>query len=145
MSKMGSHDPFEHLQHKLWPKERLGIKLAVWPSTMESRESTWFPSVQVACDMPLKRSWRGLQLLFRPHPNRRSGQEVIVPRSCGTLGLGNFGTPIWESRDKKPFGCHSHGEVHTIWGKVVASPKFGPWWVLWIRGHPWLFLAPKVF
>jgi hypothetical protein len=29
MSKMGSHDPFGHLKHKLWPKERLGAKLAV--------------------------------------------------------------------------------------------------------------------
>jgi len=28
MSKMGSHDPFGHLKHKLWPKEGLGIKLA---------------------------------------------------------------------------------------------------------------------
>jgi hypothetical protein len=27
MSKMGSHDPFEHFKHKLWPKERLGIAL----------------------------------------------------------------------------------------------------------------------
>ncbi len=29
MSKMGSHDPFEHLKHKLWPKERSGVKLAI--------------------------------------------------------------------------------------------------------------------
>jgi hypothetical protein len=21
---------------------------------------------------------------------------------------------------------------YTIWGKVVASPEFGPWWVLWV-------------
>ncbi len=25
MSKMGSHDPFGHLKHKLWPNERLGV------------------------------------------------------------------------------------------------------------------------
>jgi hypothetical protein len=25
MSKMGSHDPFGHLKHKLWPKEKLKI------------------------------------------------------------------------------------------------------------------------
>jgi hypothetical protein len=30
---------------------------------------------------------------------------------------------------------------YIIRGKVVASPKFGPWWVLWI----WFMLAPKVF
>jgi hypothetical protein len=29
MSKMGSYDPFGHLKHKLWPKERPGVKLAV--------------------------------------------------------------------------------------------------------------------
>jgi hypothetical protein len=28
MSKMGSHDPFGHLKHKLWPKEGPGVKLA---------------------------------------------------------------------------------------------------------------------
>jgi hypothetical protein len=27
--KMGSHDPFGHLKHKLWSKERPGVKLAV--------------------------------------------------------------------------------------------------------------------
>jgi hypothetical protein len=29
MSKMGSHDPFEHLTHELWPKEGLAVKLAI--------------------------------------------------------------------------------------------------------------------
>jgi hypothetical protein len=28
MSKMGLHDPFGHFRHKLWPKERLRIKLS---------------------------------------------------------------------------------------------------------------------
>jgi len=28
MSKMGSHDPFGHLNHKLWPKEKPKVKLA---------------------------------------------------------------------------------------------------------------------
>jgi hypothetical protein len=27
MSKMGSHCSFGHLKHKLWPKERPGVKL----------------------------------------------------------------------------------------------------------------------
>jgi hypothetical protein len=33
---------------------------------------------------------------------------------------------------------------NTIRGKVVASPKFGPWWVLWIRIYMWLVRATKV-
>jgi len=28
MFKMGSHDPFGHLKHKLWPKGGLGVKMA---------------------------------------------------------------------------------------------------------------------
>ncbi len=35
-------------------------------------------------------------------------------------------------------------EYYIIWGKVVASPRFGPWWVLWVQGRPWLILTPKV-
>jgi hypothetical protein len=40
MSKMGLHEPFGHLQHKLWQKERLGVKLTVLLMTTKSQEST---------------------------------------------------------------------------------------------------------
>jgi hypothetical protein len=40
---MGSHDPFAHLKHKLWPKEKSGVKLAIRKScqflTLNGRES----------------------------------------------------------------------------------------------------------
>jgi hypothetical protein len=39
MSKMGSHDPFGHLKHKLWSKERLRVKLAIWLPITKSQES----------------------------------------------------------------------------------------------------------
>jgi hypothetical protein len=42
MSEMISHDPFEHLKRKLWPKEGLGVKLAVWLPTIKSLESPHF-------------------------------------------------------------------------------------------------------
>jgi len=29
MSEMGLHDPFEHITHKLWPKEGPRVKLAI--------------------------------------------------------------------------------------------------------------------
>jgi len=29
MFEMGSHDPFKHFKHKLWPKEGLEIKLVI--------------------------------------------------------------------------------------------------------------------
>jgi len=34
MSKMGSHEPFRQLKHKLWPKEGSGVKLSVWPQPL---------------------------------------------------------------------------------------------------------------
>ncbi len=37
------------------------------------------------------------------------------------------------------------GTKYTIRGKVMASPKSGPWWVLWVRVCPCLILAPKCF
>jgi len=58
----------------------------------------------------------------------------------------NFGTPTWESWNKKIIWMWAswRGTKYAIRGKVVASPKSGPWWVLWIRVCSWLILAPKV-
>jgi hypothetical protein len=54
MSRMGSHDPYGYLKHKLWPKEELQVKLPIWLSTIKSQESPWFPCVEVACHIPWK-------------------------------------------------------------------------------------------
>ncbi len=35
------------------------------------------------------------------------------------------------------------GTKYAIRGKVVASSKFGLWWVLWIRVCPWFIRAPR--
>jgi hypothetical protein len=58
----------------------------------------------------------------------------------------------------KVMGSQSRGSPWTKWhlvlvlwpctkyiirGKVVASPKSGPWWVLWICVCPWFVRAPK--
>jgi hypothetical protein len=71
MSKMGSHYPFQHLKHKLWPKEKLVVKLAIWLPTTKNRKLTRFPCVQVACNISLKSSWWWLQLCFKLHCNQR--------------------------------------------------------------------------
>jgi hypothetical protein len=128
MSKMGSHEPFGHLQHKLWQKERPVVKLAIWLLTTKSRESTWPRFVQVDYDRLLESSWRELQVCFRPHPNQRSQQRVMTPQSGGSRNRDNFETPPWESLDKKPFGCRCRGEAQRIlYG--------GRWWLLSSPGH----------
>jgi hypothetical protein len=70
MSEMALHDSFGHFKHKLWPKERSGIKLIVWwlPTT-KSQKSPRFSCMQMVCDIPLKNSQRGLKLCFRLHLN----------------------------------------------------------------------------
>jgi hypothetical protein len=102
MSKMGSYDPFEHLKHKLWPKERAGVKLAIWLLTTKSWESPKFPLVQVAYDIPLEiPRWR-LQLCFKPHWNQRFKRKVMGPQSRKSPTLGISGLSLGSPGTK----CH---------------------------------------
>jgi hypothetical protein len=145
MSKMASHEPFGHLQHKLWSKEGPGVKLAVWLPTTKSRESTRSRCVQVKCDMSLESSRRELQLWFRPRPDLSSGREVMDAQSPRSSNRDSFGTPLWESREKKIIWMQvwRRATKNTIRGKVVASLESGPWWVKWVQGCPWFIPTPK--
>jgi hypothetical protein len=122
MSKMASHEPFGPLQHKLWSKERPGVKLAVWLPTTKSRESTRFRCVQVKCNTPLESCQGQLQLWFRHCPYSSLGREVMSAQSPGSPNRDNFGTPLWESQEKEPFGCKCSGKLQRIlYG--------GRWWL----------------
>jgi hypothetical protein len=122
MSKMASHEPFGHLQHNLWTKEKAGVKLVIWLPTIKSRESTWPRHVQGECDTLMKSSQGELQVCFRPHPNRRSEQRIMTSQSPESPNRDSFETPLWESRDKKPFGCGCGGVTQIIlYG--------GRWWL----------------
>jgi hypothetical protein len=105
---MGSHCPFGHLKHKLWPKERPGVKLTVWLPTTKSWESTLFPCVQVLCNIPLENSRQGLQLWFGLHGNQRSACEVMHPKVVGVLVEGIFGLPLGSP------GTKSHLDVALV-------------------------------
>ncbi len=95
----------------------------------KSQESTRFTWLQATCDISLKSSRRGLQLCFRLHCNRRFAQEVIRPQSHESPRWRDFGTPTRESWERKTIWVQAPWRVteYTIRGKVVASPKFGPW------------------
>jgi hypothetical protein len=128
MSKVTLHEPFGHLQHKLWQKEGSRVKLTVWLLTTKSRESTRPRCVQVECDMMLESFQGKLQVCFGPHPNRRYEQRVMNLQSPGSPNQDSFGTPLWESQDKKPFGCRCRGETQRIlYG--------GRWWFPPSPGH----------
>jgi hypothetical protein len=103
-------------------KKGLRVKLADWFPTTKSRESTQPWCVQVECNTPLESSWGELQVCLKPHPNRRFEQKVMTSQSFGNPNQDSFGTPPWESRDKKPFGCGCCGEAHSI---IYG----GRWWL----------------
>jgi hypothetical protein len=122
MSEMALHESFGHLKPKLWAKEGSGVKLSVWLPTTKSQESTRSWRALGECDMALKISWQELQHWFRPCPDRRSGREAMIVQSLGSPNQDSFETPLWESRDKKPFGCSLRGVTQSIlYG--------GRWWL----------------
>jgi hypothetical protein len=53
---MGSHDSFGHLKHKLLPKERWGVKWAIWLLTTKSQKLTRF----LACRWCATYCWKAL-------------------------------------------------------------------------------------
>jgi hypothetical protein len=96
----------------------------------------------------LKRSRQGLQDWFRPRPDPRLGRGNMNVQSLGSPTgthsrqfrysiLGVLGKcDIWMRVPRRVI-------EYTIGSKVVASPEFGPWWVKWVRGRPWLVPTPK--
>jgi hypothetical protein len=141
---MASHESFGHLQPKLWAKEGSGVKLAVWLPTTKSQESTHSRRALRKCDTALESSRQELQLWFRPRFNWRSGREAMTIQSLRSPNRDSFGTPLWESRDKKPFGCSLRGVTQSIlYG--------GRWWLPSSLGRgesseskcPWLVPTPK--
>jgi hypothetical protein len=54
MSKMGSHCSFGHLKHKLWPKERAGVKTGsqIANLTPDQKKSGIDPIYLAAGDVP---------------------------------------------------------------------------------------------
>jgi uncharacterized Zn-finger protein len=122
---MASHWPFGHLQPKLWAKEGPGVKLAVWLPTTKSRESTCSRCALWECDMAFESSLWGLQLWFRPRPDRRSGRGAMKSQSPGTP-IGIVSRQLRDSISRVPGKSDIRAWVprrvteYTIGSKVVA-------------------------
>jgi hypothetical protein len=72
--------------------------------------------------------------------------KLWAPKVVGVLIMEISGLSLWESRDKMIWVLVLWpGTKYTIRGKVVASPKSGLWWVLWVYVCMWLVHAPKCF
>jgi hypothetical protein len=88
---MGSHDPFGHLQHKLWPKERPGVKLPIGSLTHGHGKSGIDP-------IPLHVG--GVRHVFGKLSMRATTLVQTSSRLEVCTILGNFGTPTWEFETK---------------------------------------------
>jgi hypothetical protein len=109
-------------------ERRVGSQTGSLIPTTKSRESTRPQCVQLECNTLLESSWGELQFFFKPHPNQRSKLGVMSSQNPGSPNRDSFGTPPWESRDKKPFGCRCRGQVQRIlYG--------GRWWLPPSSGH----------
>jgi hypothetical protein len=142
---MASHWSFGHLQPKLWAKEGPRVKLVVWLPTTKSRESTRSRRALGECDTALESSQRGLQVWFRPRPNRRLGREAMMSQNPGSPKPGQFrdstlGVP---GKSVIRMQVRRRGTENTIGRMVEAPPKSGPWCVMWVRVSPWLVPTPN--
>jgi hypothetical protein len=85
--------------------------------------------------MSLERSRRGLQYLFRPHPDPRSGRGVMAVQSPGSP-IGTHSGQLRDSISRVPGKCDIRMALpwanaeYTIGSMVVASPEPEPWCVL---------------
>jgi hypothetical protein len=147
MSKMASHEPIGHLQHKLWLKEGPGAKLAVWFPTTKSWESTSIPvcagRVRHTIGKLSRRATSFLQTLSqsvvgtRSYERPKSWESKLGQFRDSTLGVSGK-SAIWMQVRRR-------GTKNIIWGKVVASPESGLCWVKWVQGYPWFVPTPRVF
>jgi len=72
------------------------------------------------------------------------GARVMSVQSPGNPNRDSFGSPLWESREKEPFGCECGGELQ----KILYG---GRWWFPPNPGRgesseskcPWLIPTPK--
>jgi hypothetical protein len=90
---MGSHDPFEHLKHKLWPKEKPGVKLPVWLPTTKSQKSTLFHCVQVTCNILWKALNKGYNFALDLISIEGLNTKLWGPKVAGVPTLGISGLP----------------------------------------------------
>jgi hypothetical protein len=72
--------------------------------------------------MALESSQGEIQDWFRARPDRRLRREVMMAQSPRSSNRDNFGTPLWEPRDKEPLGRGRGGATQRIlYG--------GRWWL----------------
>jgi hypothetical protein len=125
------------------------VKFPLWE--IASIETTYHTTkIQKAIHIQLCHNYVAtLALGLRP---RQGYAKVRAKIKLGNHIAGSRESQLWEFQDSH-LGVPGQKIIwmlvlwpaieYTIRGKVVASPKFGPWWVLWVHGCSWFIRAPK--
>jgi hypothetical protein len=140
---MGLHDPFGYLKHKLWPKKGLGV---LTPDHLKLRIALIPLHASGVPHIVGKLLMRGYN--FAWYFTSIGGLHIKLwdPKVTGIpiLGISGFPFGVLRQNDIWVLVLWPRTE-YTIKGKVVASPKSRPWWILWVCVCPWLVPTPKVF
>ncbi len=113
--------------------------MTIWLPTIKSRESPQFIWMQMACYILLGSSRQGINFVSDLTSIRGLHTKLWASKVVGVQILGVSGqNDIW-------VWVAWPNIKYTIKGKVVASPKSGPWWILWLCVCTWLVRAQKVF
>jgi hypothetical protein len=147
MSQMGFHDPFGHLKHKLWPKEGSGVKLSNRQFNSRPLKVKNCPDF-LACKWRATYHWKALEEGY----NFALDLILIEGLHAKLWALNITESQLWEFQDSH-LGVLGQNDIwvlvlwpcieYTLRGKVVASPKSRPCWVLWICVCLWLVYATK--
>jgi hypothetical protein len=114
-----------------------------WPLKVRNHPNS------LACKWRVTYHWKALNNFYNSVLDFTSiegrHKKLWAPKVAGVPTLGILGLPLLGVSRKNDIWVLVPwlGIEYIIRGKVMASPKFGSWWILWIRGCSWLVRAPK--
>jgi hypothetical protein len=143
---MGLHCPFGHFKHKLWSKERSGIKLGIWLPTTKSQESIRFPACRQCATYRWKALDEGYNFDLDLIAIKGFHVKLCAPKFARVLVMRISGLPLGSPETK------SHLDVAPVERCKVYYKREGGGFPevqavvsLMNPSCPWLVLAPKVF
>jgi hypothetical protein len=145
MSKLVLHDPFGHMKHKLWSKERPRVKLAVW-RPLKVRNQPDF----LACRQHATYCWKSLDKGYNFALDliviEGSHKKLCALKVAGVPVIGIPRLPL------RSLGTKTHLDVAPVErrrgyykGEGGGFPQLRVVMCLMSPSCPWFILAPKVF
>jgi hypothetical protein len=137
---MAFHEPFGYLQHKLWSKERPGVKLAFWLRPLKVGNWPDFLAWRQRATYRWKALNKGYNFALDLITIEGLHKKLCALKVARILVVAISRLPLGSPETKKVIWMWPlwRGAKYTIWGKVMASPESGLWWVLWVQNRPCL-------